>query len=364
MTDRADTTGARAMPTLAPPPDAKSGVTLEAGAGKGEAELLMVGALRAAAATIVDATLAACAAAASPEILMFVGSETVDLSPLDRFDAACAQLAARLDAALAAAALAPAVASDRGLGDRGVGDRGVGDRGLAEVIATAVPGLGIATTALSLAATAAQYFAVRTRFAGIELTVQDGLLRRELAAALLARRAGVSVRLVPLHDRAASAAIVARLQELGDRGAAATAAADRLAGSSAPTERVAELRAAASAEAEFRARLTAADTPGGAALSELAELRAIHDALDRNAALLFATTAHASGGQFSRQGLFGGILRDPTSEVCAAVVVGYTVLSGPSLALVATGNVRAPARYVALRDVAASTDDTVVGRRP
>lgn len=333
----------------------KPSVTLDAGAGKAEAELLVVGAMRKAARTIAQAVIAARPAA--HEIIVLPGSNAPDFVALDRFESTLDHLSAAIDEALAdadadARARRPAIV----------------ERGILAPLPAAVPALNLANKVVSGLATLTQSLAIRTRFAAIEVSGDDGVLCREIASAMLAVTPPVRVRLAPLRDRATIAALRDRLQDLATRGAAAAARADQIDGEAgaedaAASRMSARLRAVAKAETDFREALGREGEDGPVPLDEIAAQLALRAALDREAVLLQASIVMSGAGQFTRQRPLGSIFRDPVCEISAAVVTGYSAYAGAALEIVACGNVRAPVAYRSLRDVPLDEDDTRTGIR-
>lgn len=349
------------------PPEAKGGITTEGGAGKAEATLLMAGESHQAAALIAKRALAALRRAEPGrpiEIIVIAGEPSLETGLLDQFDLACDQLEHQLQQALG---VTPAAG---GL--------------IAQTTSLSVPVIGAALNTigglLSGAATAAQYFVIKRKQAGIELTPDDALLVLDVAHHLL-NEDEVKVQLAPISGGEARKAIFARMQDLGglaltaankaaehERSAArlaAQATADTDAARKTDHERQAHeeaaaalpLRAAAKAFDDFGLRFAKKPEEGGLPIADIIGQQALRDRLDSGAAALFVRVAAAGGGLATREGLFIGLGDTPPCSVFAMIVASYALFDGGTRELRAAGNLRSPSPYVDLCEIPDVADD-------
>lgn len=335
-----------------------------------EAGLLIVAAARRAAGAIARAVTARQPA----DVIVLAGSTPPDLAGLERFRLAIDGQTAALRQALAAAPLPaarpPAPAGqdrgiqERGIQDRGIQDRGLQDRGVGAILGQINPAIDAAAATVTAVIGLAQSFVTTASVSGLAASADDALLQRELAAALLATAPSPPrVRLAPLHDSAARAAVVAQLQAVADLAAQAMSRADGLdRGDANGVPAVTALRSAAKAASDLVTALSSADDTGTAPLDAITAQQALSDALGCGAVLVQASVAQSGASRFVRQNWWSGLFRAPDFEISAAVVAGYAAYAGATLDLVAAGHVRAPTPYVSARQLAATCDDSQAGR--
>ena len=310
--------------TMPAPPTPTGGVTLDQGAGKAETTLLWIAMTR----QVANKIAIDVAATAPAEIVLVAGEPVFDSGAIDAFDAACAMLRAQLERAVASArAAVPA---------------GAHLIGATAVIATA-------GAVLNVAATAAQYFAIKHKAGNVDIAPNTMLLLTEVAALLLGAKPQPTVRLAPLDDAGARGDVIARLEQLATLAgeavtqavsadaratALATAAstatgadATRLQEEAAHWKHVAIVCvAAARALDEFVPRLTKDAKDGGLPLEAVIQQAALRRASDGGAATLFVTMRASGGTTLTKEGLFVGLgSAEAPIQIAAMCVGGYAL---------------------------------------
>jgi len=183
-------------------PDPKGGIEIEGKAGTAETLLLYAIQVRETA-NRIGAAVAGFVKQGT--VIVIAGDPEIDVGLADQFDTACTELDRLLDEALR-----PITPPAQDVAAESL------------VAGAAVSAIG---TILKASATAAQYFAVKTKLAGIEITPNDSLLAIAVAGVLLEQKPPPKVYPAPFETSDARKSVHERIGALGTKAGRAQVAA-------------------------------------------------------------------------------------------------------------------------------------------
>jgi len=294
-------------------PDPKGGIEIEGKAGTAETLLLYAIQVRETA-NRIGAAVAGFVKQGT--VIVIAGDPEIDVGLADQFDTACTELDRLLDEALR-----PITPPAQDVAAESL------------VAGAAVSAIG---TILKASATAAQYFAVKTKLAGIEITPNDSLLAIAVAGVLLEQKPPPKVYPAPFETSDARKSVHERIGALGTKAGRAQVAAQDYAKRAASDAQNAALwntaaqtcEAAAKCVNEFNARFAKDEKEGGLPINKIIQQTALRTALDGGAVALFVKTQATGGSLRTKSGLFVGIGNDTPAAAGALLVASHALVEG------------------------------------